>query len=87
MKTSRVFNSKPTICTPVKKTIHFQIKWLFNILKCFLTYQSVIHSVVSDSAIPMDCRPPGSSVHGISQVRIMEWVVISFSRRKNISKG
>ena len=52
MKTSRVFNSKPTICTPVKKTIHFQIKWLFNILKCFLTYQSVTHSVVSDSAIP-----------------------------------
>ena len=29
---------------------------------------------------PMDCSPPGSSVHGISQARIMEWVVISFSR-------
>ena len=28
----------------------------------------------------MDCRPPGSSVHGISQVRILEWVAISFSR-------
>ena len=28
---------------------------------------------------PMVCRP-GSSVHGISQVRIMEWVAISFSR-------
>ena len=30
--------------------------------------------------IPMDCNPPGSSVHGISQVRILEWVAISFSR-------
>ena len=29
---------------------------------------------------PMDCSPPASSVHGISQVRILEWVVICFSR-------
>ena len=29
---------------------------------------------------PMDCSLPGSSVHGILQVRILEWVAISFSR-------
>ena len=29
---------------------------------------------------PMDCSPPGSFVQGISQARILEWVVISFSR-------
>ena len=28
----------------------------------------------------MDCSPPGSSVHGISQARILEWVAFSFSR-------
>ena len=28
---------------------------------------------------PMDCSPPGSSIHGISQARILEWVAISFS--------
>ena len=28
---------------------------------------------------PMDSSPPGSSVHGILQARILEWVVISFS--------
>ena len=28
----------------------------------------------------MDCSPPGFSVHGILQVRILEWVAISFSR-------
>ena len=27
----------------------------------------------------MDCSPPGSSVHGIPQARILEWVAISFS--------
>ena len=29
---------------------------------------------------PMDCNPPGSSVHEIFQARILEWVAISFSR-------
>ena len=27
----------------------------------------------------MDCSPPGTSVHGISQARILEWVVIPLS--------
>ena len=29
---------------------------------------------------PMDCSPPSSSIHGIFQARIVEWVAISFSR-------
>ena len=28
---------------------------------------------------PMDYSPPGSSVHGILQARILEWIAISFS--------
>ena len=36
--------------------------------------------VMSDSCNPMDYSAPGSSVHGISQARTVEWVVISFSR-------
>ena len=32
---------------------------------------------------PMDCSLPGSSVHGIFQTRILEWVAISFSRRSS----
>ena len=30
---------------------------------------------------PMDCSLPGSSVHGIFQARILEWLAISSSRR------
>ena len=43
-------------------------------------------SVASGCFRPMNCRPPGSSVHRIHQARILEWVVISFSRtmHKNI---
>ena len=29
---------------------------------------------------PTDYSPPGSSVHGILQIRILEWIAISFSR-------
>ena len=29
---------------------------------------------------PMDCRPPGSSVHGILQARILEWVATPSSK-------
>ena len=32
---------------------------------------------------PMDCRLPGSSVHGIFQARVLEWVTISFSRESS----
>ena len=32
---------------------------------------------------PMDCSLPGSSVHGIFQARVLEWVVISFSSRSS----
>ena len=27
---------------------------------------------------PVDCSPPGSSVHGILQARVLEWVAIAF---------
>ena len=36
--------------------------------------------VTSHSCNPTDCSPPGSSVHGIPQGRILEWVAISFSK-------
>ena len=34
----------------------------------------------SNSCDHMDCSLPASSIHGISQTRILEWVAISFSR-------
>ena len=30
---------------------------------------------------PMDCSPPGSSIHGIFQARVLEWGAIAFSRQ------
>ena len=39
---------------------------------------------------PMDCshhQPPGSSVHGILQARLQEWVAMPFSRRSSWCRG
>ena len=38
------------------------------------------HSVMSDSLRPCGLYPPGSSIHGLLQARILEWVAIPFSR-------
>ena len=35
---------------------------------------------MSDSCDPMDCCPPGSSVYGILQARILEWVAMASAR-------
>ena len=54
-----------------------------------LPFPSPMHERKSESEVaqsrltlsdPMDYSPPGSSVHEISQARILEWVAISFSR-------
>ena len=41
-------------------------------------------SCVSDSSDPMDCSPPGSSVHGIFQAKVLEWGAIAFSVSKDL---
>ena len=45
-----------------------------------LKWTLVVQLLMTLFCDPMDCSPPGSSVHGISQARILEWVAISFSR-------
>ena len=66
---------------------------MLNVLSChslkqellFDPYNNIhVHVCVSQSCPalcdPMDCSPPGSSVHGILQARILQWVTIPFSR-------
>ena len=51
----------------------------------FLHFESEVQVLVAQSCPilcdPIDCSLPGSSVHGILQARILEWVPIPFSRR------
>ena len=54
-----------------------------------LPFPSPMHENESEAAQscptlsdPMDCSPPGSSIHGIFQARVLEWGAIAFFGRK-----
>ena len=56
----------------------------YNITLTYLLCESVVKVLVIQSCLtlcnPLDCSSPGSSVHGILQARVLEWVALSFSR-------
>ena len=52
-------------------------------LNCWTTRESEVAQSCPTLCDPMDCSLPGSSIHGIFQARILEWVAISFSRRSS----
>ena len=61
------------------------------ITQCQARSQACVHAkslqmflTLSD---PMDCSLPGSSVHPISQARILEWVSVSSSRESSCSRN
>ena len=51
---------------------------------CISTCQ--VTSVMSNSLPPMDRSPPGSSIHGILQARILEWVAMPSSRGSSLPR-
>ena len=56
-------------------------------LSRLLPWVVVVESLSRDSCDPMDCSLPATSVHGILQANILEWVAISFSRGSPQSKN
>ena len=41
-----------------------------------------VRSHTENTSDPMDCSPPGSSIHGIFQPTVLEWGAIAFSKVK-----
>ena len=67
------------------------VLWAWNPVEQWSTSQEFKMKVLVTQSCPtlcdpMDCNPPGSSVHGILQARIFEWVAITFSRGSTWSK-
>ena len=52
--------------------------WNFNLI--IDTKESEVAQSCPTLCDPMDCSLPGSSVHGIFKVRVLEWGAVSFSR-------
>ena len=66
-----------------KKQIKFKTGLLSGCISQHSNYKNTVVILVQSCPTlcdPMDCSPPGSSVHGIFQARILEWVATSFSR-------
>ena len=64
----------------LKKTSNSKHKsWKSSQLRVESESESEVTQLCPTLCDPMDCSPPGSSVHGILQARILEWVAISFS--------
>ena len=64
-----------------RSSVHF-LSWFIRVLYIFRVFTLTV--LVTQSCLslcdPVECSPPGSSVHGILQARILEWVAIPFSR-------
>ena len=70
--------------TPTLPTISFSVSGLVPGTSCCWSLVAKPCPTLCDT---MDCSPPGSSVHGISQARTLEWVVISYSRGPSWPRG
>ena len=57
-----------------------QLPVLGELVLGFIPYISEVAQSCLTLCDPVDCSPPDSSIHGIFQARILEWVAISFSR-------
>ena len=65
---------KTTLCFHIRQTLNVRLSFIFLTCVCVLI-QSCL-----PLCDPMDCSPPGSSIHGILQARILEWVAIPFTK-------
>ena len=63
-------------------------QWFYGIIliKLLIVHAKSLQSCLIHGA-PMDCTPAGSSVHGILQARILEWVATPFSRVSSLLRG
>ena len=71
------------VCSPIPHAGSLRAGWWFTHL-CIPKWKwSEVTQSCPTLCDPMDCSPPGSSVHRILQARIVEWVAISFSRESS----
>ena len=63
----------------VIKSIGFEVKQTYVLILSIQKESQVAQSCLT-LCDPMDCSTPGSSIHGISQARVLEWLAISFPR-------
>ena len=71
---------------PSCETVFWIARWETKIMLSLLTVKVLVTQSCPTLCDPMDCSPPGFSVHGIRQAGILEWVAIPFSRGSSQSR-
>ena len=82
--------SCPTLCDPIVQPTRMPCPWdspgkntgvgCHFLLQCMkVKSESEVAQLCRTLSDPMDCSPPGSSVYGIFQARVLEWGAIAFS--------
>ena len=69
-----------------RKREQYRMRWLDGIIDSIDMKVKVAQSCPT-LCDPVDCSLPGSSVHGILQARILEWVADPFSRESSQSRN
>ena len=59
----------------------------WTVWECSATTRALVAQSCPTLCDPMDCSPPGSSVHGILQARILEWVAIALLQGIFLTQG
>ena len=79
-----LYSNYPSIKNIFLKESKVKYKTVNSKIKSSLELTYTHYSEVAQSCLtlchPVDCSPPGSSVHGILQARVLEWGAIAFSR-------
>ena len=98
---AKLLQSCPTLCNPGDGSPQAPLSLRFSRQEHWsgLPFPSPMHESENESEVtqscltltdPMDCSPPGSSVHGVFQARVLEWGAIAFSikatRKAKITK-
>ena len=73
------------VCT--REIMHGHFSLVFHFKQSFMDCCCFTAKLCLTLCKPMDCSPPGSSVHGALQARILEWVAISFPRGYSGPRG
>ena len=68
------------VYTPTTKAKEAEVEWLYDDLQHLLESKSEVAQSCPTLYDSMDCSLPHSSLHGIFQARVLEWVAIYFSR-------
>ena len=82
---SVTFQGKPfnimviQVCAPTSNAEEAEVEWFYEDLQDLLAAAAKSLQLCSTLCDPIDGSPPGSSIHGIFQTRVLEWGAIAFS--------